>query len=241
MQNQSSQGADAPGTFDAVGSIETNVADGFTMVAVGDLLFARPVTSGYYPGFDTVLGHFAGADVIFGNLETNILARESNGCPQAEYGGAYCISAPELGPDLKAMGFNVLSRANNHTLDWGVEGLRETSRALDANGIVHAGAGENLAEAGAARYLETPRGRVALVSFATTFAPMARACDPAGQAAGRPGLNPLRLDRRIVVPMNLMDGLRQIRDALPGPKPDVQDPTRVVIADLGRKLINGLL
>lgn len=81
----------------------------------------------------------------------------------------------------------MVSRANNHTLDWGVEGMRETSRALNENGITHAGAGENLAEAGAARFLETARGRVALVSFATTFETMARACDPAGEAPGRPG------------------------------------------------------
>ncbi|WP_352542198.1 CapA family protein [Mesorhizobium sp. M0018] len=48
------------------------------------------------------------------------------------------------------MGFNMVSRANSHTLDWGVEGVRETGRALEDNGIVHAGAGENLAQAGAA-------------------------------------------------------------------------------------------
>lgn len=75
----------------------------------------------------------------------------------------------------------MLSRANNHTLDWGVEGMRETSRSLEVNGIVHAGAGETLGQAGAARFLETPRGRVALVSFATTITPMSRACDPAGK------------------------------------------------------------
>ncbi|MET2833041.1 CapA family protein [Mesorhizobium shangrilense] len=63
------------------------------------------------------------------------------------------------------MGFNMLSRANNHTLDWGLEGMQETSRALDENGTIHAGAGENLAQAGAARFSETSRGGVALVSF----------------------------------------------------------------------------
>ncbi|RWO94839.1 MAG: CapA family protein [Mesorhizobium sp.] len=223
------------GDFDRVGSIETNVADGFTMAAVGDLLLARPVTKGQYSGLADVLKIFHDADVTFGNLETNILDARSQGCPQAEYGGAYCISAPELGPDLKAMGFNMVSRANNHTLDWGVEGMRETSRALEENGIIHAGAGENLAQAGAARFWETARGRVALVSFTTTFEPMSRACDPAGEAPGRPGLNALRLAKNVVVPAEMLEGLRRVRNALPESIAGVQDPSRVVVAGVAFK------
>ncbi|MCF6121034.1 MULTISPECIES: CapA family protein [Mesorhizobium] len=220
------------GGFDAVGSIETNVADGFTMAAVGDLLYAGPVMKGYHPGFADVLRIFDGADVQFGNLETNILDVQSKGCPQAEYGGAYLIGAPELGSDLKAMGFNMVSRANNHTLDWGVEGMRETTRALDQNGIVHAGAGENLAQAGAARFLETPRGRVAMVSFAATFMPMARACDPAGEAPGRPGLNALRLTKSIVVPPEMLESLRRVREMLPWYAPPPKDASRVAIDEI---------
>ncbi|RUV32802.1 CapA family protein [Mesorhizobium sp. M5C.F.Ca.IN.020.32.2.1] len=220
------------GGFDTIGSLATNVEDGFTMAAVGDLLYARPVTNGHYPGLADVLKLFQGADVTFGNLETNILDVQSKGCPQAEYGGAYCISHPELGSDLRAMGFNMLSRANNHTLDWGVEGMRDTTRALDRNGIIHAGAGENLAQAGAARFLETPRGRVGMMSFASTFGRMARACDPAGEAPGRPGLNPLRLTKSIIVPPEMLETLRQVREMLPGDKPAVKDPSRVVLGGI---------
>ncbi|MDX8496602.1 CapA family protein [Mesorhizobium sp. VK22B] len=220
------------GGFDTVGSIATNVEDGFTMAAVGDLLLARPVTKGRHPGFDELVRILHDADVTFGNLETNIFdIRPFKGSPQAEYGGAYCISVPELGPDLKAMGFNMLSRANNHTLDWGLEGMRETTRALDENGIIHAGAGENLAQAGAARFLETARGRVALVSFAASFTPMSRACDPAGEAPGRPGLNALRLDKSIVLLPEMLESLRQVRAALPNYNPAGQDPSRVVLGD----------
>ncbi|HEV2899800.1 MAG TPA: CapA family protein, partial [Pseudaminobacter sp.] len=218
------------GGFDTVGSIATNVEDGFTMAAVGDLLYARPVTKGRHPGFGELVKILHDADVTFGNMETNIVdIRSFKGSPEAEYGGAYCISVPELGPDLKAMGFNLLGRANNHTLDWGLEGMRETSRALDENGIVHAGAGENLAQAGAARFIETARGCVALVSFATTFRPMARACDPAGEAPGRPGLNALRLTKSIVVPPEMLECLRRVREVLPGDKPAGQEPNRVVL------------
>lgn len=217
--------------YDAVGSIATNVADGFTMVAVGDLIVTRPLTKSRDPDFGAVVKILQDADVTFGNMETNIFdIRCFKGSPQAEYGGAYHVSLPELGPDLKAMGFNILSRANNHSLDWGLEGMRGTSQALDQNGIVHAGVGENLAQAGAGRFLETTRGRVALVSIAATFTPLSRAADPAGEAPGRPGLNSLRLARSIVVPPEMLDSLRSVRNALPGFRPGRDDPGRVVLA-----------
>lgn len=216
--------------FDMVGSTATNVADGFTMIAVGDLILSRPLTKYQHPGFDEVVEILRAADVTFGNMEMNIIdIRSFKGSPQAEYGGAYHISLPQIGPDLKDMGFNVVSRATNHTLDWGVEGMRETSRVLDESGIVHAGAGENLAQAAAARFLETPRGRVALVSFASSFTPMSRACDPAGEAPGRPGLNALRLAKSIVVPAEMLENLRRVRDALPDTQPGREDPNRVVL------------
>ncbi|BCH19156.1 CapA family protein [Mesorhizobium sp. L-2-11] len=219
------------GGYDTVGSIATNVVDGFTMVAVGDLIVSRAVTKSQGSGFGAVVKILHDGDVTFGNLEVNIFdIRSFTGYPQAEYGGAYHLSLPEIGPDLKAMGFDILGRANNHTLDWGVEGMRETSRVLDESGIVHAGTGENLAQAGAARFLETARGRVGLVSLATTFAPMFRACDPAGEAPGRPGLNPLRLAESIVVPPEMLKNLRQVRDALPGCASGHGDSARVAVA-----------
>ncbi|MER9851740.1 CapA family protein [Mesorhizobium sp. M0106] len=217
--------------YDTVGSIETNVADGFTMVAVGDLIVARPLMSGRHPGFGDVVEVLRNADATFGNMETLLFdIRSFKGSPQAEYGGAYHISLPEVGPDLKAMGFNIMGRANNHTLDWGLEGMRETGRILDESGIIHAGAGESLAEAGAARFLETARGRVALVSFTTSFTPMSRACDPAGEAPGRPGLYALRLAQSVVIPPAMLENLRQVRDILPGDNPGHRDPNRVALA-----------
>ncbi|RVD38893.1 CapA family protein [Mesorhizobium sp. M4A.F.Ca.ET.020.02.1.1] len=204
--------------FDYVGSTATNVADGFTMVAVGDLMMRRPVTTNQRNGLGQIVERLRNADVTFGNLETNIFdIRAFKGSPQAEHGGSYHVGPPELGPELKTMGFNALSLANNHILDWGLEGMRETGRVLDQNGIIYAGVGENLAHAGAARYLETARGRVALVSFAATFTPMSRAGDPAGEAPGRPGLAALRLANSIVVKPEMLACLKRIRNELPDP------------------------
>ena len=42
------------------------------------------------------------------------------------------------------MGFDLFNRANNHTTDYGVEGMRLTNQLLDEAGIVHAGSGMTL-------------------------------------------------------------------------------------------------
>ncbi|MBX5179990.1 CapA family protein [Rhizobium lentis] len=234
-----SEFAEQLGLYDVIGSLDTNVADGFTLVAVGDLIVTRALTKGNHAGFRNVVETLRGADVTFGNMETNIFdARSFKGSPQAEHGGAYHVSLPELGPDLKSMGFNLVSYANNHTFEWGAEGMRETCRALDENGIVYAGVGENLSQASAARFLETPRGRVSLVSFASTFTPMSRACDPTGQAPGRPGLNALRLREEIIVPQPMIENLRQVRDALPYYNPELDDQDCVTIAGARFKMGN---
>ncbi|MER8511214.1 CapA family protein [Mesorhizobium sp. M0894] len=223
--------------FDSVGSTATSVADGFTMVAVGDLIVARALTRLEDPGFSAVVKILNDADVTFGNLETNIFdIRSFEGSPQAQHGGAYHISLPELGADLKKMGFDMLSYANNHTFDWGLEGMRETCRILDENEIIYAGVGENLAQAGAARFFETPRGRTSLLSFASTFLPPSRAGDPAGEAPGRPGVNALRLSRKILLPRVMLESVRRIRDALPGFKFLGGESDEVVLAEVTYKL-----
>lgn len=48
---------------------------------------------------------------------------------------------------LKWAGFNCVTLANNHILDYGDEGLRQTIEALDSAGIEHVGGGVNLNEA----------------------------------------------------------------------------------------------
>ncbi|RWE32782.1 MAG: CapA family protein [Mesorhizobium sp.] len=213
------------------------------MVAVGDLIVTRPLTKAQDPDFGAVIKILREADVTFGNMETNIFdIRSFTGSPQAEYGGAYHASLPELGPDLKEMGFKLLSYANNHTLDWGVEGMRDTCRALDHSAIVYAGVGENLAQAGAARFLETARGRVALVSFASSFTPLSRACDAAGEAPARPGLNGLRLAKRVVVLPEMLESLRQLREALPDSQLGVRvtpDAVSGTVEERPNHLVNG--
>ena len=153
------QAAQKPPARDPQRELATSVADGFTVAAVGDCIIARPVSQ--TPGFSPVGKTVRDADVAFGNFEGTALdLTRTPAIPQAEFGGVWIIGTPAVAKDLKSIGFDVMSRANNHATDWGLEGMRQTSRTLDEAGIVHAGVGEDRASARGARYFDTDKGRV---------------------------------------------------------------------------------
>src|SRR5262249_2798510 len=129
----------------------------FTLGLAGDCIAAHPITpfSRNMPGFAAVIDLLGRADICCGNLETNIFDIGAFG------GHPYCwgddvplLGTPPVAKDLVTLGFDMLARANNHALDWGLEGMRETSRLLDAAGLVHGGVGETLGLARRAAYLE---------------------------------------------------------------------------------------
>jgi poly-gamma-glutamate synthesis protein (capsule biosynthesis protein) len=70
------------------------------------------------------------ADLAFGNLETAI----SVGTEPIEKRYTF-NSSLSCAPALKDAGFDVLALANNHVLDYGEEGLRQTIANLEAQGI----------------------------------------------------------------------------------------------------------
>ena len=194
----------------------TNVTDGFTVSAVGDLILVRPESMRIDAGFDNALRLLKGSDIVFGNFEgTAADLKTFKGHPQAESGGSWFLYSPEVPRDLKSMGFSLVSHANNHATDWGVEGMMETDRLLDQAGIMHAGTGEDRSAARAARYLETPKGRIALVATTASFTPMSQAAPPAGEAPGRPGVSVLRTKRYVRVTADEMQALRSIHDRQP--------------------------
>jgi poly-gamma-glutamate capsule biosynthesis protein CapA/YwtB (metallophosphatase superfamily) len=171
----------------------------WTLAAVGDALIATRLQQFDHeedPAFRRMASIIRNADVGFVNLEGSLFRfSEFHGWAEVEQGGFWQVGPPEAADDLKAMGFSLFNTANNHTTDWGVEGLRLTLQHLDRRGIVHAGSGMNLGEASRPGYLDTVKGRIALIGLATTFTPMSRAGDARTDVAGRPGLNALRVDR----------------------------------------------
>ncbi len=175
----------------------------FTLVTVGDLIISRPLSmlqnEGAFPqwkAFEGIRKQLASGDVTYGNLETTIIdTRTFAGAPYSWDGDWMLSSVPAVADDIKTMGITLVSRANNHALDWGLEGMRQTAeRANDAR-LVAAGAGDTLALATRAAVAETPKGKVAIVSMASTFRPTTDALDRDEATApnGRPGIDGLRL------------------------------------------------
>ena len=202
--------------------LETNVPDGFTLVTVGDCIISRPLLqyAANDEGFRKVMEILKRADVTYGNMETSILdIRHFTGYPYPGPEDVTLVAAPEVAKDLAQMGFDLVSRANNHALDWGVEGMRETSHWLEGAGIAYAGAGENLGLAQAAGYFEGAKGRIGLVSMASTFRPGTEALPAMAAAPARPGINALTLKKSVVVSPEQMAEVVRLRNALyPGEK-----------------------
>ncbi|EJN02907.1 CapA family protein [Herbaspirillum sp. YR522] len=192
------------------------VHDGFTVVAVGDLILTDPLCTRLEKSAPDLLALLRNADVTFGNFEgTAIDLRKFGGSPSALSGGSWLISTPAVAADLQQMGFDMVSLANNHSTDWGVEGMRYTSMLFEQAGVAHAGTGETLAQARAPALLTLPTARVSLVALASRFEANARAIDPLGQIPGRAGLNALRTTRFVLVSPERLKVLAGIRDALP--------------------------
>ena len=100
-------------------------------------------------------------DVIFTNFEATVVEKGQSLTTAA------FLSPPEALDALKALGFNLLALSDNHSFDLKVSGIQNTLREVKSRNIVHAGIGNNVAEAAAPGYLHTPKGTVALVAMAS--------------------------------------------------------------------------
>ncbi len=88
---------------------------------------------------------------------------------------------PANTPCLTAAGIDCCVLANNHVIDWGYDGLRETLQSLQAAGIQTAGAGRDIAEASAPAVIDLGgQRRVSVFSMGSKSSGIGRAW-----AAGR--------------------------------------------------------
>jgi len=123
-------------------------------------------------------------DVVFTNLESAVAEKG-----ETIHEGRGFLTPPEALDALTTFGFNLLSLSGNHAFDLRVKGIQNTIREADSRKIVHAGTGNNLAEAAAPAYLHTPKGTIALIASASGL------ITPGGSAtADRPGVNELRIE-----------------------------------------------
>lgn len=132
-------------------------ADGSTTILfTGDVLFANAFKAGYdADGIEGVvapelLEELRAADILMVNNEFPFSDR---GTPMADKQFTFRCS-PCYVKALNEMGVDVVSLANNHTLDYGREALSDTFAALDGAGILYGGAGDSAERAKQVQVIE---------------------------------------------------------------------------------------
>lgn len=181
-------------------------------VATGDSFITRriPDKSAWAEELSNLL---KSAEVRFTNLE--VTTHDFEGTPGAVSGGTWGIASPHVLRDIKGLGFNLINWANNHALDYSIDGLKATEKYLNQYEFVHAGAGCNLARASEPRYLEAPSGRVALLGATSTFHESWMAGEQCPDMVGRPGINGLRYKEFFVVKPARLRTLKEIAAEIP--------------------------
>jgi Bacterial capsule synthesis protein PGA_cap len=136
------------------------------LAAVGDVTFGEQVGpavteyGGAYP-WTGVARTLRAADVTVGNLETSVSTRGVASVKQYTFRGP-----PEALPAMaQRAGFDVLTLANNHSMDYGPDALLDTIRNVRAAGIRSIGAGANELQAHRPAIVEAGGLRVAFLGY----------------------------------------------------------------------------
>jgi poly-gamma-glutamate capsule biosynthesis protein CapA/YwtB (metallophosphatase superfamily) len=148
-----------------------------TIAAVGDFMLQRRPER---DRIERVKALVSGADLAIANVDTVLSAK---GEPTPKWA---TLRGPREGAnDLKAMGFDIVTMANNHTMDYRAEGMLDMRAALIEARVAPVGAGATLAEASAPVAASIEGRTVAVLSLSCTL--------PAGSPAGPtwPGIAPV--------------------------------------------------
>ncbi|MFC2006478.1 CapA family protein [Chloroflexota bacterium] len=183
--------------------------DEITIAVTGDAIINRRISVCTEERFLSMVKVIRDADVGYTHLETLIHDYEEPEIyPAAQGGWTYMRSPRFVVDDLKWAGFDIVSTAHNHALDYSYGGLYSTWKALEEGDLPFAGTGRNLGDAREPTYLETGKGRVALISMCSSFVGFAMAGETRRDMRGRPGINPLRF--HYVVDSETLEMIKQI-------------------------------
>ncbi|MFC6905583.1 CapA family protein [Halalkalicoccus tibetensis] len=129
----------------------------WSLYVAGDFVYDGP--TGPSPIGDTVGSRIASSDLSVLNLEAPIPADDS--IPKA---GPKKESAPGVPALLGETGFDAVTLANNHAMDYGLEGLTETVEACGDAGLETLGVGTDRSDALSPLYLTIDGTEIALVN-----------------------------------------------------------------------------
>ncbi|MBN1996366.1 CapA family protein [candidate division KSB1 bacterium] len=141
-----------------------------SITAVGDLMLSSYAADFVrqkgvdYP-FDSTRTFVAAADIAIANLEAPL---SNTGTRFADKTFTFKVP-PYFVAGIKNAGFDVVTCANNHIVDFGCEGLENTLAILDSMGIKYCGAGENVTRACSETVVEHFGVRVAFLGYSMTY------------------------------------------------------------------------
>src|SRR6266481_3494326 len=166
-----------------MGSAQNPQSSPITLTLTGQSMIRSDIRATAPAAVPVIQGLLKG-DVVFTNFEAAVAEKG-----ETVHEGRGFLTPPEALDTLTTFGFNLLSLSGNHAFDLKATGIQNTIREADGRKIVHAGTGNNVAEAAAPGYLHTPTGTIALIASASGL------IVPGGSAtADRPGVNELRVE-----------------------------------------------
>ena len=158
-------------------SQEEELSKAIRLTFTGDLILLQDMvengydsSSGQY-SFDTMFGHvkayYDEADYNIGVFEGPVAGHEKGYTTSCFNDGIplYLNFPKEYAEAVKRAGFDLVTLANNHLLDQGVEGMYHTLDELDSIGLAHIGAYRNEEEKSAVRIVEVRGIRMAIVAY----------------------------------------------------------------------------
>ncbi|MEN0615612.1 CapA family protein [Klebsiella indica] len=193
------------------------------IIACGDLLFSSRNLAKRLDS--SIVELLQSADAVFANAEFS--------CPQPNLppaaGRGYITAVkPVTLDEFVDLNIRLVSFANNHTGDFGWEGVIDTMEAAEARNLIPCGLGRNLDDARLPRFLDTAKGRVGVVALGSTRSEVFLAANGGAGTLPRPGLNPLRWGRAYVLPDDQFEQLKAITRSL-GIDESVREGMRVEV------------
>ena len=142
-----------------------------TVSLVGDIMLGGTAEEilqreGYDYAFAETRHLLTRSAITFGNLEGPLATW---GLVDPDKTWSYKSAPAESASALSRAGFDIVSLANNHALDYGIAGMVQTMQALDKKNIIHVGGGMNIDEARQPRIIDKNGRKLAFLAYSLTF------------------------------------------------------------------------
>ena len=175
----------------------------------GDAMITRKMSPHNEKDFLKLIDILRKADCSVVNLEMLFHDYEHSW----EYsGGTPTRSDPRNITELQWMGIDAATTANNHAYDFSEGGFLTTLDYCREFDMPQAGGGKNLDAARSPAYVDSPRGRVAILSSSTTYSEQSRAGLGRPDFPGKPGINAIRHNTAHTVDRPIFDALSKANE-----------------------------